>query len=1138
MISGRAILTIILIAAIVWIGVLTVRAGFQPAGVCHSLGVAVGKTGLRGIGTTLLEASVAVYRGKLEAAEHAKAPAEELTQNRRAVLDAELAVARAYLRSGKPLKTKEHLEAARKLEHDNPALLVLLSEARMELGEQDDAKLGLLRVHAADEKNARAAYLLGRLFEAEGKQEDAISWYERAVGADPDTVSAQLALAEALHARGSSEEAKEHAMAAVASAGTVGEKIAAVKAAGRIGAKVRSPSLEVLTIGAHRHWKAGIAAAACVIVFFAPALLAAASKVVRIPVAYLCLVVDHRSPRALSLYRYLLGRRPGAVRALRILAQEELGSNPSGGQALELCERWYDHCPQDPEAAASFAQIAISGGRQDEKAARACQAWYEQGIEDPHGRQQAAAFLCEAYLATEAMDEHAVPVCELAVLHQPDRHELVRYLGALYNRFGRSEDAQRTLARAMELAPDDPETTRLLAAASIANGQYYVAYRHLLHLPSTDEVDSTMYVAGVGSEQDGDVSAALRIFSEVARREPSFADVQYRIQRLSPVADQAVCGDFALQFVIGESPAYKICAARRGEELYALCVFERDCSDMVAFPHAFARDVAVLMGLEHDVLPRVVEHGESAEQYYVATEAVAGKTVRALLEEREKLSLKESAVVVGEVLRALAHLHSRGLVHGDVSPENVMVGSDGQVKLLGTGLTLIAGKSVGEERAPHVHSPECVAPEIVQKQPASPASDIYATGALLSHMLLGQPVFEGANALAVMMSHVASKPTVPSEVDESLFADIDAVIMRALEKAPEARHGSADAFRAGLLQAAGLTDAARAVTLRVVSKPHTLGEDGEWWAHFDNVSLTSLAWGAKVYRAVLQRDNRPCAVKELVMSRAVDSGAHGRAAAEARRASQRLFQNEVHLLQHIAANMPHKGIVAVSDAWLQEDGHAGAYCMELLSHSLADRVVGGPVEEQEATDIVAAICDAVGHLHEHGVAHRHLSPSAVMFDAEGGVRLVGFDRACRLQDKRALMSAEVALQAASGTPAEALGDVTYAAPEQCRAEDFDERADVYAIGGLLFALLTGHPPFQADDPVALMLKHLSEPPPRLETLGISAHSSVQVFLDKALSKAPEERFPDANAARDALQRQAPVPAGADDAQPARYRIQV
>ncbi|MFQ5808295.1 MAG: tetratricopeptide repeat protein, partial [Armatimonadota bacterium] len=423
MINGRAILTIILVAAIVWIGFLAVRADFQAAGLCHDLGVAVGKTGLRGIGATLLEASVAVYRGKLEAAEQAKAPAEELTEKRRALLDAEIAVAQAYLRSGKPLKTKQHLEAARKLDYNNPALLVLLSEARMELGEQEDAKLGLLRVHAADEHNARAAYLLGRLFEAEGKQEDAVAW--------PDSVAAQLALAEALHAKGSSEEAKEEVMAAVASAGSVGEKIAAVKAAGRIGATVRSPSLEVLTVGAHRHWKAAIVAAACVVVFFAPTFLAAASKVARIPVAHLCLLMNHRGPRALSLYRYLLGRRPGTVQALRILAQEEIASNPSGEQALDLCERWYDRRPQDPEAAASFARTAMLHGRQDEKAARACQAWYQQGVEDPYDRQQAAAFLCEAYLATEAMDERAMPVCELAVLQQPDRHELVRYLGAL-----------------------------------------------------------------------------------------------------------------------------------------------------------------------------------------------------------------------------------------------------------------------------------------------------------------------------------------------------------------------------------------------------------------------------------------------------------------------------------------------------------------------------------------------------------------------------------------------------------------------------------------------------------------------------------------------------------------------------------
>ena len=1139
MITGRAILTLVLIAAIVWVGILGVRANFQAAALCHDLGMVVGKLGLRGIGAGLLEASVSVRRSKLDAAEQAKAPAGELSKLRGAVLDAEIALARAYLRSGKPLKTQEHLEAARKLDYNNPALVLLLSEARVELGEQENAKAGLLRVFDADEKNARAAYLLGRLFEAEGKQAAAISWYGRAVEAQPGGIEAQLALAMALDANGSKEGATKHAGAAVAAATTVRDKIAAVKAAQRIGAKVNSPSLEVLTVAVHRHWRAAVVVAACLVVLFAPVLLGAAFKVVRLPAAHLCLLLSRRDASALSLYRHLLARRPGSLGALRILAQEECKSNPLGEHAMELCERWYDSCPDDPEAASSFARIAMLRGRGDEKAAQACQVWYDRGIQEPHDLQRASAFLCEVYLQTEAMDERAIRVCEAMAAEQANRHQLIRYLGALYNRFGSSEDALYALTRAIELDPEDLESRRLLAAACISNGEYYRAYRHLLTLPSTDEVDSTMYVAGVGCEQAGHAPAALRILKEVARREPSFADVQYRIQRLSPVADQAVCGEFALQFVISESPAYRICAGRRGDTQYAMCLFRRDCSDATSFPGVFAGDMARLSAVaRHDVLPPVAEHGEAGEEYYVATEPVAGKTVRALLEEREKLSVKESAVIVGEVLRALAHLHSRGVVHGDVSADNVLVDSEGRVRLLGTGLTLIAAKSIGEDRAASMHCPECLAPEIVQKRPATAASDIYSTGALLYHMLTGRPVFAGANPLAVMMSQVATQPRPPSELNESLFADVDTVVMGALEKAPEARHESAGAFRTELLDAAGLSDRARAVTLGVVGRSEVAGQDREWWGHFDNVSLTSLAWGAKVYRAVLRSENRPCAVKELATGRAVDSGANGHVAGSAHRACKRLFQNEFHLLEHVNKTAPHKGIVTVSNVWLPENGHTGAYCMELLQSSLADRLTGGRLPEQDAVDVIAGVCSAVGHLHSHGIVHRHLTPSAVMFDADGAVRLVGFDRACRLQDKDALLAAEAAIQTASARPAEAVGNPAYSAPEQCRAEEFDQRVDVYAIGCMLFCALVGHPPFVADDPVALMLKHLSEPPPPLEALGVEVRPAVQMFLDKALAKAPAERFPDANAAREALMRQASVAVAAEGASPARYRIQV
>ncbi len=1138
MINGRAILTVVLIAAIVWIGVLAVRAHFQAATICHDLGEAVAKVGLRGIGAALLEASASVHQSKLETAEQSKASAEELAKRRKAVLKAELVVAQAYLRSGKPLKTKEHLEAARELDPENPALLLLLSEARMELGEQSDAKTGLLRVVAGDHEDPRAAYLLGRISEAEGKQEDAISWFRQAVEVDPESSVALLALAEALATKGSDEEAKKHAQAAVASAGSVREKMTAVKAAQRLGADVQSPSLEVLTVAAHRHWKAGIGAAVCVLVMFSPLFLGVAFKVARLPGAYVCLLMSQRDQRALSLYRYLLARRPGNVGALRILAQEECQSNPLAEHALDLCERWYDAKPDDPEAAAGFARAAIVHHRRDEKTLQACEAWYDQGIEDIDDLQRASDFLCEAYLQTQALDERAIPVCELAAAAQPERHELVRYIGALHHEFGRPEDALLALTRAVELDREDSETRRLLAAAYVSQGQYYQAYRHLQPLASTDEVDSTLYVAGVGSEQDGDASAALRIFKEVARREPSFADVQYRIQRLSPVADQAICGEYVLQFVIGDSPSYKVCAARKGDVQYAMCVFHRDCSDGVRFPELFAGDMRVLEAIQHDVLPRIIEHGEAAEEYYLATERLSGTTVRALLEERGKLSLKESAVIIGEVLRALAHLHSSGVVHGDVSPDNVIVDGEGQVKLLATGLTLIAAKSVGEDRAAHMHCPDCVAPEIVQKQGATRASDIYSAGALLYQMLLGRPVFAGASPLAVMMSHVASEPEPLSAVDASLFADIDAVVMQALAKDPAARHESAHSFRKPLLAAGRLTDESRAVTLGVVGTSEVSDQDGEWWGQFDNVSLMKLAWGAKIYRAVLRTENQTCAVKELSVSRVVSSNGNGRVTTDAQRACQRLFQNEVHLLRHIGKTMPHKGIVAVYDAWMPQTGHTGAYWMELLASSLEDRLAEGRLPEQEAVDILVGVCDAVGHLHGHDLVHQHLTPSAVMFDAEANVRLVGFDRACRLKDSNAVLAAQAAIQAAASAPAEALGKAGYAAPEQCKGEPCDKRADVYSLGCLLFCMLAGRPPFSDEDPVALMLKQLSEAPPALDTLGIEVSPAVQTFLDKALAKDQEERFADANEARSALISQTSVSASAAEGQPTRLRIQV
>ncbi|MFQ6097744.1 MAG: protein kinase, partial [Armatimonadota bacterium] len=348
--------------------------------------------------------------------------------------------------------------------------------------------------------------------------------------------------------------------------------------------------------------------------------------------------------------------------------------------------------------------------------------------------------------------------------------------------------------------------------------------------------------------------------------------------------------------------------------------------------------------------------------------------------------------------------------------------------------------------------------------------------------------------------------------------DIDNVVLKALAKDPSERYDSGLEFRAAVLKAAGLSDDLRRVTLSAPRGTDDAPSSGQWWDRFDDIDLIEIADGAKLYRGVDRNARAARAIKELSCPRATGSAATP-AVARAEIARKRLFQNEMHLLQSLTSNgASHPGIVKIYDVWPPRSGMEAAYSMELLVRTLADRLAEGPLQEDEAVPIMKALCEAVGHLHSQGIVHRNITPKGVMFDNEGNVRLVGFDRACRMTDKEAVIAAESDIQAVANSPAEAMGDAAYMSPEQCRADDFDARTDVYSLGCVFFHMLAGRPPFVGDDCLSLMLKQLSETPPSVVSLGAKIQPSLENFLERALAKDPQDRFLDANEAAESLER--------------------
>jgi serine/threonine protein kinase len=206
----------------------------------------------------------------------------------------------------------------------------------------------------------------------------------------------------------------------------------------------------------------------------------------------------------------------------------------------------------------------------------------------------------------------------------------------------------------------------------------------------------------------------------------------------------------------------------------------------------------------------------------------------------------------------------------------------------------------------------------------------------------------------------------------------------------------------------------------------------------------------------------------------------------------------------VAARIGDPSIVRVFDVGYTLDERT-YYAMELVDGtSLAALVAEGPIAPRRAVAIAADVARAAAAAHEHGVIHRDLKPHNVIVDPTGRARVLDFGIACRIDD------GDVAPEGLTGSPA-------YMAPEQVTGDPITPRTDIFAIGVILYEMLTGRRPFQGDGPVKLLeaiVRHTPEPP---SAKNPSVHADLDAVVLRCLDKSPAARFPSARALFETLQ---------------------
>jgi len=198
------------------------------------------------------------------------------------------------------------------------------------------------------------------------------------------------------------------------------------------------------------------------------------------------------------------------------------------------------------------------------------------------------------------------------------------------------------------------------------------------------------------------------------------------------------------------------------------------------------------------------------------------------------------------------------------------------------------------------------------------------------------------------------------------------------------------------------------------------------------------------------------------------------------------------------ARLTHPNIVKVTD-YGEIDGKPYLVMPFLPGGTLKKMLTGQPMPWREALRLLIPIARALDYAHRQGMIHRDVKPSNILITEDGEPMLTDFGIAKIIDDE-----ATVDLTGTNAT----VGTPEYMAPEQVTSKTVDRRADIYSLGVVLYELVTGRKPFQADTPLAVLLKSASEalPPPRQFVRGIPENVEKMIF--KALAKKPEDRYPE------------------------------
>lgn len=209
------------------------------------------------------------------------------------------------------------------------------------------------------------------------------------------------------------------------------------------------------------------------------------------------------------------------------------------------------------------------------------------------------------------------------------------------------------------------------------------------------------------------------------------------------------------------------------------------------FKRRFKNESKAIAVLSHPNIVRVYNVSFGDRIQYIVMEYVDGITLKEYIEQQGVVNWKEAVHFVGQILAALQHAHDKGIVHQDIKPQNIMLLQDGTIKVTDFGIARFSrtDSNVTSENA--IGSVHYISPEQARGEMTDDKADIYSVGVVMYEMLTGQLPFQSDSAVSVAIMQLQQDPRRPREIVPTLPLGLEQITMRAMQKNPNDRYGSA-----------------------------------------------------------------------------------------------------------------------------------------------------------------------------------------------------------------------------------------------------------------------------------------------------------------------------------------------------------